>query len=89
MSTTNVTVYGLCLLDCGFLQFFTLQGDGGGPLICPSSVNPSRYIQVGIVSWGIGCGTDGVPGVYTDVSKYRNWIDNQTSNLGTKIPDMV
>lgn len=66
-----------------------LQGDGGGPLICPSSTDSNRYVQVGIVSWGIGCGTNGVPGVYTDVSKYRSWIDTQTVNLGRKIPDLM
>merc|ERR1712147_591957 len=33
----------------------------------------------GIVAWGIGCGENGVPGVYADVSKATCWIDQQIS----------
>jgi len=51
------------------------RGDGGGPLVCPNPEDPSRYIQVGVVAWGIGCGQQDVPGVYTDVSKQVCWID--------------
>lgn len=31
-----------------------LQGDGGSPLICPLRDQPGRYVQAGIVAWGIG-----------------------------------
>ena len=51
------------------------QGDGGSPLVCPMRKNPLQYVQVGIVSWGIGCGTNNVPGVYADVAKAKSWID--------------
>nr|XP_051708491.1 polyserase-2 isoform X4 [Oryctolagus cuniculus] len=47
------------------------QGDSGGPLVC--ELNGS-WIQVGIVSWGVGCGRQGLPGVYTEVSVYMDWI---------------
>uniref|UniRef100_A0A1B6GUA2 Phenoloxidase-activating factor 2 n=1 Tax=Cuerna arida TaxID=1464854 RepID=A0A1B6GUA2_9HEMI len=56
----------------------TCKGDGGSPLACPSRDNPGIYVQAGIVAWGIGCGTD-TPGVYADVSHFRNWIDNKLS----------
>ncbi|XP_076630163.1 trypsin-1 [Colletes latitarsis] len=43
------------------------QGDSGGPLVVSGQL-------VGIVSWGKGCGSPKYPGVYTDVSHYRQWI---------------
>ncbi|XP_022909531.2 phenoloxidase-activating factor 2-like [Onthophagus taurus] len=55
-------------------------GDGGSPLICPDPNNPNRYVQVGIVAWGIGCGE--VPGVYADVVGARNWIDKKMAQIG-------
>ena len=48
-------------------------GDGGGPLICYNQYTDS-YVQVGITAWGIGCGEQDVPGVYTDVSQFVPWI---------------
>jgi len=54
-----------------FMKFF--QGDGGSPLVCPLPQDPQRWTQVGIVSWGIGCGEDN-PAVYTKFSHFVNWI---------------
>ena len=33
--------------------------------------------QAGIVSWGIGCGEEGVPAVYANVAHVVCWIDDQ------------
>ena len=44
------------------------QGDSGGPLI-----NADGY-QLGVTSWGMGCGRPGVPGVYAKVSAEIEWI---------------
>lgn len=49
------------------------QGDSGGPLLINSDVDDKLEI-IGIVSWGVGCGRPGYPGVYTRVTKYLDWI---------------
>ncbi|XP_045115570.1 phenoloxidase-activating factor 1-like [Portunus trituberculatus] len=50
-------------------------GDSGGPLVISASQAPP-FTQIGIVSYGPrDCGREGVPGVYTSVAKYRNWIE--------------
>ncbi|MEV4415331.1 serine protease [Catellatospora sp. NPDC049609] len=43
------------------------QGDSGGPLLRRDG---ARWVQVGIVSWGVGCGRAAYPGVYTQVSHF-------------------
>lgn len=59
-------------------------GDGGGPLVCPIQGLKDRYYQAGIVSWGIGCGTEDVPGVYGNVPMFRTWIDGIMKKFGLK-----
>uniref|UniRef100_A0A2C9H4V4 Phenoloxidase-activating factor 2 n=1 Tax=Anopheles melas TaxID=34690 RepID=A0A2C9H4V4_9DIPT len=53
------------------------RGDGGSPLVCPIPGSPTQYYQAGIVAWGLGCGEDGIPGVYGNVAFFRDWIDQQ------------
>jgi len=55
------------------------KGDGGSPLVCRHKTDVSTYFQVGIVAWGIGCGTEGIPGVYADVTQATPWIRQQLS----------
>jgi trypsin len=43
------------------------QGDSGGPLLRGS-------VQVGIVSWGVGCAEAGLPGVYSRPGVFEDWI---------------
>uniref|UniRef100_A0A3Q3XIP3 Peptidase S1 domain-containing protein n=1 Tax=Mola mola TaxID=94237 RepID=A0A3Q3XIP3_MOLML len=52
------------------------QGDSGGPLV---TENDTRWIQGGIVSFGEGCALAKFPGVYTRVSNYQTWINQQIS----------
>nr|CAD7439427.1 unnamed protein product [Timema bartmani] len=47
------------------------DGDGGGPLVCEKG---GQWYQVGLVSFGIGCGRRNTPGVYTRVAMYQQWI---------------
>ncbi|XP_050676846.1 phenoloxidase-activating factor 2-like [Leptidea sinapis] len=42
----------------------------------------NRYVEVGIVSWGIGCGGDGVPAAYVNVAMFRDWIDEALRKRG-------
>jgi len=49
------------------------QGDSGGPLFYYDS-GVSNYVQVGVVSYGIGCAEEEHPGVYAEVSYYYNYI---------------
>lgn len=60
----------------------TCIGDGGSPLVCEIPGKRGQYYQVGIVSWGIKCAEADVPGVYTNVAKYRDWIDEMIESFG-------
>lgn len=48
------------------------QGDSGGPMTVRT---PAGTRLVGLVSSGVGCATEGVPGLYTYVVEYVDWID--------------
>jgi secreted trypsin-like serine protease len=49
----------------------TCQGDSGGPLVVPDG---GDWLQIGITSFGLGCGVPGFPGVYTEVDHFTSFI---------------
>lgn len=57
-------------------------GDGGSPLVCPIPDEENYYYQAGVVSWGVECGHEGIPGVYASVSKFREFIDESMKTFG-------
>ena len=60
------------------------QGDSGGPLAMENSRTLSdddqRWVLAGVVSWGDGCGRIGKYGVYTKVSAFARWINDQINS---------
>uniref|UniRef100_A0A3B3UFL6 Transmembrane serine protease 2 n=1 Tax=Poecilia latipinna TaxID=48699 RepID=A0A3B3UFL6_9TELE len=50
------------------------QGDSGGPLVVKTG---NVWWLIGITSWGYGCGLRTKPGMYTNVSFFREWIHKQ------------
>jgi secreted trypsin-like serine protease len=74
--TNNMICAGL---DAGGKD--SCQGDSGGPLTTRplgTTGGVGTYdILTGIVSWGDGCADPELFGVYTRVSRFRNWIINR------------
>merc|ERR1711981_1154768 len=60
----------------------TCQGDSGGPFQCLPKDSGDYFIQVGITSWGFGCGQPDVPGMYTKVAGLYKWIQKETRRNG-------
>ena len=50
-------------------------GDSGGPVVYRPNIN-SNFHQVGIVSFGSRICGKRIPGVYTKISSFLNWIDD-------------
>ncbi|XP_073956770.1 serine protease persephone-like isoform X2 [Choristoneura fumiferana] len=63
----------LCAGDPDGLQD-ACQGDSGGPLQ-GTTASDGQYRLIGVTSFGRGCGAT-VPGVYTRIAPYLDWIEN-------------
>ena len=75
---------------CAGGQKDACNGDSGGPLTClvNSTNGRGQRCLCGIVSWGIPCDNKDnkfYPGVYTDVTKYKEWI----ASCGRKIKKLI
>lgn len=57
---------------------FIVQGDSGGPLAYNGSL-------VGVVSYGTAICAIGQPDVYTRVSSFVDWIDENTSSTNSTL----
>jgi secreted trypsin-like serine protease len=55
------------------------QGDSGGFLGAP--LGNGEYVQLGVVSFGVGCARPKLFGVYTRVAKYTDWIKEQMASF--------
>lgn len=53
------------------------QGDSGGPILVSRD---GANVVAGLVSHGNGCGRSGVPGVYTRVAAFTDWITSHATN---------
>ncbi|MCP2325436.1 secreted trypsin-like serine protease [Hamadaea flava] len=57
----------------------TCQGDSGGPMV--KRAHDGQFVEIGIVSFGVGCARKAYPGVYTEVSHFADAIRKTMDDL--------
>ncbi|XP_065078766.1 CLIP domain-containing serine protease B15-like [Ochlerotatus camptorhynchus] len=76
-SIANITLADTQICVGGEKGKDSCKGDSGGPLM--RLVN-SVWYQTGVVSFGNRfCGSEGFPGIYTNVAKYLKWIEQDVN----------
>lgn len=66
----------------------TCKGDSGGPLFDEDGAVPGDPLLIGITSFGIGCATRSVPGIYANVGYFASWIDSFIGQTQTASPSL-
>lgn len=61
-------------------------GDSGGPLFTRDATAANSFVQVGLVSFGKGCGQANAYGVYTRITSYADWICKTSGVCGAVAP---
>jgi secreted trypsin-like serine protease len=61
------------IVERGGSPTFSCRGDSGGPLV--RNYGNGGEELVGLTSWSVGCGHRNTPSVYTDVFKFKGWIE--------------
>ncbi|XP_071948697.1 E-selectin-like [Antedon mediterranea] len=51
------------------------NGDSGGP-VTYQDYETGEWKLVGLVSWGVGCARDGIPGVYVRIYRHHEWLQS-------------
>jgi len=71
LDSTMLCAWGLNRDACG--------GDSGGPLVTWDTQD-NRWVLVGVISFGVGCGRRNYPGVYSRVSDHLDWIQGHLAS---------
>ncbi|EGQ7642426.1 trypsin-like serine protease [Vibrio cholerae] len=62
------------------------SGDSGGPVFFRTN---HGLTQMGVVSWGDGCGRSDKPGVYTKLSAFDTWLNDQQLGLSYRQKEVL
>eukprot|EP00584_Thalassiosira_punctigera_P000765 CAMPEP_0172531210 /NCGR_PEP_ID=MMETSP1067-20121228/4703_1 /TAXON_ID=265564 ORGANISM="Thalassiosira punctigera, Strain Tpunct2005C2" /NCGR_SAMPLE_ID=MMETSP1067 /ASSEMBLY_ACC=CAM_ASM_000444 /LENGTH=375 /DNA_ID=CAMNT_0013315565 /DNA_START=29 /DNA_END=1156 /DNA_ORIENTATION=- len=80
----QITNNMICAQDVGE---DSCQGDSGGPMVVRRREGSAGAdVQVGVVSWGMGCAHPEFPGVYARISSQYDWIRGQVCEEGSDPP---